>query len=205
MTSSTQPPSGEAAFERRGRKRSASSREAILLSAYHLAAEGGFAALTVEGIARRAGVGKQTIYRWWPSRAHVLLDGLGHKADLQIPTEDLGSWEKDLRAFLDASFRLGSRPEVVLILRALMAQAQIDPDFAPVFREEFLQRRRAALGLLLERAARRGDLPPQPAPALVPDLVFGVIWYRVLAAEDPVPPPGLTEDLLRTLVPGAGR
>jgi AcrR family transcriptional regulator len=169
-----------------GRKRSEDSRQAILTAAAELMGEVGYAGLSIEGIAARSGTGKQTIYRWWPSKADVLLEALASKADVHIPIPDEGSYEADLRAFLAASFALGSRPQVIELLRALMAEAQINPAFGARFRAQFLQRRRDALGVLVDRASTRGDLPPVPRPGTVADLVFGVIWYRVLATREPV-------------------
>jgi AcrR family transcriptional regulator len=61
---------------RPGRKRSEESRLAILAAAFELIAEVGYAGLTIEGIAARSGTGKQTIYRWWPSKADVLMDAI---------------------------------------------------------------------------------------------------------------------------------
>ena len=171
---------------RPGRKRSEESRQAILSAAAELVAEVGYAGLSIEGIAARSGTGKQTIYRWWPSKADVLLEALTEKADLHIPIPDEGSYAADLRAFLAASFALGRQAQVIEVLRALMAESQINPEFGERFRAEFLRRRRDALGVLVDRALARGDLPPVPRPATVADLVFGLIWYRVLATRDPI-------------------
>jgi AcrR family transcriptional regulator len=185
-----------------GRKRSEDSRRAILAAALELTAQAGYAGLTIEGIAGRSGTGKQTIYRWWPSKADVLLDALATRADLDVPVADQGSYRADLETFLDASFALGRRPPVPEVLRALMAHAQLDAGFAERFRESFLERRRAALNVILERARARGDLPPRPAPDTICDVVFGVIWYRVLTGaalgEE------LTGELLAMLAGGAG-
>src|ERR1700729_2484647 len=90
-----------------GRKRSEESRLAILGAAWELAGEAGFGGLTIEGIAARSGTGKQTVYRWWPSRADVLLDALATQADLHIPIPDAGSYAADLHEFLTATFALG--------------------------------------------------------------------------------------------------
>ncbi|MFJ8621437.1 TetR/AcrR family transcriptional regulator [Kitasatospora sp. NPDC093550] len=166
---------------RPGRRRSEESRLAILTAAFQLLGEVGYAALTIEGIATRSGTGKQTIYRWWPGKADVLLDALATKADLYVPVPDTGSHPADLRAFLRASMALGRRPEVAAGLRALMAEAQVDPAFGERFRASFLQPRREALGTLLDRARLRGELPPGLSVGTAIDLVFGVVWYRLLA------------------------
>jgi AcrR family transcriptional regulator len=186
---------------RAGRKRSEESRLAILTAALELVAEVGYARLTIEGIAARSGAGKQTIYRWWPSKADVLFDALAAKADLHVPVADQGSYRADLRAFLAASFRLAG-PAVIEVLRALMAQAQVDEAFGERFRQSFLQRRRDALGEIVERARARGDLPPGISAGTVADIVFGVIWYRVLATREP-PRPDLTDELVTALTGAA--
>jgi AcrR family transcriptional regulator len=181
-----------------GRKRSEDSRLAILAAAMDLVGEVGYAGLTIEGIAARSGTGKQTIYRWWPSKADVLLDALATKADLHVPIPDEGSYAEDLRAFLLASFRLGRDRRVVDVLRALMAHAQVDAAFGDRFRASFLHRRRDALAVIVDRAKARGDLPPIVSPGTVADIVFGVIWYRMLATRQRLDNQ-LVDDLVATL------
>ena len=181
-----------------GRKRSEESRQAILAAALELVGEAGFGGLTIEGIAARAGTGKQTVYRWWPSKADVLLDALATQADLQIPVPDEGSYAADVQEFLTATFALGRQAWVMEVLRVLMAQTQIDEGFGERFRAEFLQRRRDALAVIVDRARERGDLPASPPPGLLADIVFGVIWYRVLAYHRPLDE-GLPDELIATL------
>ena len=169
---------------RPGRKRSEEARRAILAAAIELTAEAGYARLTIDGIAARSGAGKQTIYRWWPSKDDVLLEALAAKADLHVPVTDEGSFRADLRAFLLASFAMGRQPQIIDVLRVLMARAQIDEAFGERFRAAFLQRRRDALAVILDRAVDRGDLP-RVAPGTITDLVFGIFWYRMLATREP--------------------
>ncbi|WP_230424266.1 TetR/AcrR family transcriptional regulator [Streptomyces radicis] len=176
---------------------------AILAAAFELVGEVGYADLTIEGIAARAGCGKQTIYRWWPSMAHVLLEALAAKADLYVTNADHGSYAADLRAFIGDSFRLGRGRLVADILCALMAQAQIDAEFGEVFRADFLRRRRDALQVVLDRAAARGDLPASPAPPVVLDIVFGALWYRLMATRQPLDD-ALADDLVTTLTTASG-
>jgi AcrR family transcriptional regulator len=171
---------------RRGPKRSQQSRLAILTAAFELAHEVGYRGLTIEGIAARAGVGKQTLYRWWPTKADVLLEALAVKADLRVSVADRGSYRADLEEFLRDSFALLTFPGVGAALRSLMAEAQIDLDFAARFRDGFLDRRRAALAEVFDRALARGDAPVHLSGELVADVVFGTIWYRLLATDRPL-------------------
>jgi AcrR family transcriptional regulator len=148
--------SDETTRSRTGRKRSEESRQAILDAAFELLGEVGYGRMAVEGIASRAGSGKQTIYRWWPGKADVLLEALQAKADLYISIADQGSYEQELRTFLTDSARLGRRrPEITEALRALMAEAQVDRRFAERF-DVFLWGRRAALTTIVERASGTG-------------------------------------------------
>jgi AcrR family transcriptional regulator len=189
---------GESITARPGRKRSAESRRAILAAALELTAEVGYAGLTVDGIAARAGTGKQTIYRWWTSKDDVLLEALADRAALDVMVPDQGTYQADLLAFLMASFALSRQPQVPDILRALMARAQIDEEFGQRFRASFLQRRRDALAVILDRAQARGDLPLRLARGTVADVVFGVIWYRLLASREPLGG-GLASEIAGTL------
>jgi AcrR family transcriptional regulator len=183
---------------RPGRKRSEDSRQAILAAAAELVMEVGYGALTIEKIAQRSGTGKQTIYRWWPSKADVVMEALATKSDIDIEVPDLGGLEADLRAALQEGFALARVPAVTELLRVLMAEAQIDRAFAERFRAEFLHRRRRMLRVVLGRAAERGELPPGvPAETLI-DVVLGTLWYRVLAIPGPLDDT-LADELVRLI------
>ncbi len=90
--------------KRRGRPRSQASREAILRAAAELMAPGQFSRLTMEGIAQRAGVSKQTVYRWWPTKIDVLVESIGEGyLDIPLPLpEDTGDLRRDLTTWLEA-------------------------------------------------------------------------------------------------------
>ncbi|WP_329064819.1 TetR/AcrR family transcriptional regulator [Amycolatopsis sp. NBC_01480] len=183
---------------RPGRKRSEQSRDAILAATLELIVEVGYAGLTVEGIAARSGAGKQTVYRWWPSKADVLMEALATKADLIVPVPDHGSFAEDLREFLVATFALGTKQPVSDTLRALMAQAQLDPVFGDRFREDFLSRRREVLDRIVTRAVERDELPDGLKRGTVLDVVFGTLWYRLLATHEPLGPE-LADELVALL------
>ena len=160
-----------------GRPRSEATRRAILAAAIEELTERGYAQLSVEGIAARAGAGKQTIYRWWPSKADVVLDALLDAAASRITVPDKGSLHADLDAFLAATFRQrGQRP----VLVGLMAEALLDSAFATQFRDRFLFGRRDALRTVLTRASARGEIAADVDPEMLLDIVFGVLWYRLL-------------------------
>jgi AcrR family transcriptional regulator len=182
-----------------GRRRSDTSRSAILEAALDIVTEP--RDLSIEEIARRSGTGKQTVYRWWPSKAHVLLDVLAGLGDERVPAPATGDLAADLRVFLDATMRTAADPAVAAVLRALMAEALRDPDFAATFRSQFVERRRAVLHAILAAGADR--LRPGLDPGIAADLVFGALWYRVLLTER-LPDRPLADELVALLVPGDG-
>jgi AcrR family transcriptional regulator len=166
-----------------GRPRSEETRQKILAAAIAELEDHGYAALTIEGIAARAGAGKQTIYRWWPSKADVVLEAMMDLAAARIAVPDTGSLSDDLDAFLAATFRQrGQAP----VLRGLMAEALLDPVFHDAFRDRFLFARRAALRAVFEQAGARGELSPNADVELLLDVVFGVLWYRLMLDHAPL-------------------
>ena len=167
-----------------GRPRSEQARRAILQAALALAAEEGPRGVRMDAIARRAGVSKETIYRWWRSKVEVLLEALAERGDETIPLPDRGSLAKDLRAFLRATAASGDEP-TKRVLRALASEAAADEGFAALVRDGFLARRRAALGEVLDRAVARGELTEDEA-AIAVDLVYGSLWYRLVFAIAPL-------------------
>jgi AcrR family transcriptional regulator len=170
-----------------GRKRSESSRQSILQAALSLASEEGLSRVTMDSIAARAGVGKQTIYRWWTSKAAVVLEALTESAAEQIPSPRGASLRHDLASFVRATFAsISAHPGNAQLLRGLMAQAQSDDGFRAEFRERFLDRRREALREVFERARARHELQHGFDPELGVDLVFGAMWYRLLVGHGPI-------------------
>jgi AcrR family transcriptional regulator len=165
----------------RGRRRSEATRRAILAASLALLAERGYAALTIEAIAARAGAGKQTIYRWWPSKAAVVLDALNAQAAMLVPVPQAGTARARLAGFLRETFAGAERqPEIATVLRALMAAAQLDPAFGQQFDAEFLERRRALLRDLLHALLDEERRVATVEEELLVDLVFGTLWYRLL-------------------------
>src|SRR5829696_3322985 len=140
--------------------RSEEARQAVLEAADDLLVERGFAGVTIEGIAARAGVAKQTIYRWWSSKVDVLLDTFIDDMAEHLTPPDHGDLGRDLRAHLGrlADFLAQSDPGAVF--RALAGQAQHDPDLAARLRSDYLGQQRARDRVPLLRAIERGQLPP---------------------------------------------
>ena len=163
----------------RGRPRSTECHGAILDSVLQMMQKNGYNAVTIEGVARHAGVGKQTIYRWWGSRAELILDAFAnHAADL-VPTPDRGSLREDLDVFMNTGFKRLSR-DYGTIMRGLMADAALDPDFAKILREAFIFKRRKAVMEILKRGIERGEIAKDTDLDLMTDMLFGPVWFRLL-------------------------
>jgi AcrR family transcriptional regulator len=163
----------------RGRPRSEDSHGAILDAVLALLEGEGYRALTIESVARQAGVGKQTIYRWWKSKAELVLEAYANHSASKLPMPDKGSLRADLEWFFCSAFkRLTdiSGPT----MRGLMADAVYDPEFLEILREVLIAKRRAALHQVLERGRGRGELKPDADLDVVIDLLFGALWYRLL-------------------------
>lgn len=172
-------PPGVPAARGPGRPRSETARRAAMDGAMALLRERGYRAVTMEGIAARAGVGKQTLYRWWPSPAAIVLEALVEAGGEIVDAPPSADWRADLEGFLRRSFT-ALRGELGPVQRALMAEAQLDPAFAAAYREGFIAHRRAALLAVLRRGAAAGGLGAGADLELLADLAYGAMWYRLL-------------------------
>lgn len=130
-------------------------------------------------MARHAGVGKQTIYRWWGSRAELILEAFANHAANLVPTPDTGILREDLEVFMNTGFKRLSR-DFGAIMRGLMADAMLDPDFNKILREAFVLKRRAATIAILKRGAERGEIAADADLELMTDILFGPAWHRLL-------------------------
>jgi AcrR family transcriptional regulator len=170
------------ALRTRGRPRSEAARAAILRAAIELLQENGFSALSVDAIAGRAGVGKATIYRWWPNKAAVVMDAFLADTAPEMPFPDTGSAREDLRRQMRAVIRLLNTPAVRDPFVALIAESQHDPAVATALRERFVASRRKAATEVLTRGVQRGELRADLDPAVALDALYGALYYRLLVS-----------------------
>ncbi|MEV6100999.1 TetR/AcrR family transcriptional regulator [Nocardia sp. NPDC051981] len=168
-----------------GRRRNEATRQAILDASLRLLGESDGAPVTIDAIARAAGVGKQTVYRWWPSKGAVLLDALTERSALEVPPPDSGSLRTDLRTLMEATFRGAQRSSTAPALRTLVREAAHDPHLAELLRT-FTAQRRAAVRAVLERGRLRGELPADADLDLLVDQFYGVFWYRFILGHAPL-------------------
>jgi len=169
-----------------GRPRSERTEKAILAAASQLLAESGLAAMTIEGVAERAGVGKASIYRRWPSRGALAIDAtLGDYLAGQ-PTRDTGGLEGDLLATARDWIRTVKRQPWGRTLKGLIAEVLHDPSLAGAWRERFVERVRQPRRPIVERAVARGEVPTGSDPELIMDLLYGPLYHRYLNGHLPL-------------------
>ena len=170
-------------------RRNERSRRAILAAAADLVGEVGYSKLTVEAIAARAGVGKQTIYRWWPDKGAVLLDAYltlaGADQDLTFP--DSGDLEADLRLVLGSMVDSLADPVFERRYRALLAAIQDDPELAAALLDRLLKPWLAATAQRLGAARRAGQIGEVDLEVAA-ELLYGPVYYRWLLRTGPISP-----------------
>jgi AcrR family transcriptional regulator len=185
----------------RGRPRRAAARTAIVEATLALVAERGFHAATMDAIAARAGVGKNTIYRRWPSKEDLIADALHElTADLDTVHEDDGDLDARLLERLHDFARVFADPLLGRILPGLLSELQRNPAFALAYSDRVVRPRRQAIVELLARAVERGELRGGVDPELVTDLLIGPPFLRLLFPSGlPDVPDDYLEELLGTI------
>ena len=168
-----------------GRPRSLEADEAILDSAIGLFIELGYDGLTVEGVAARAGVGKSTIYRRYPSKPDLIMAAAERMCAQKGPVADTGTLRGDLLATAQSYRRLLTSTDAGRAIPATVAAAARNVELSRAHRE-FIARRRATSASIVHRAIDRGEVPADVDVDLVVDLVSAPLFYRVLVSGDPV-------------------
>ena len=167
---------------RSGPVRSEAARLAILNATVELLADRGYDHLSMEGIAARAGVGKQTIYRWWPSKgaviAECLLEGMMFRAQLRLP--DTGDIRRDLTMWLERVFALLDSKEGEGMLRALIAAAAEHAEVGRRLRDS-LSGSDSISGRLTRAIGSVPNLPEGAPVDEVADALIGAVILRALS------------------------
>jgi len=186
----------------RGRQRSSESEEAILAATLQLLKEKPLRDITVEAIARKAGVGKMTIYKWWPSKAYVALDAFLKTMNKMVVIPDTGEAERDLAELLGSIMSFYSSP-TGRIFGQFLAESQTDREFAALFLERFMRPRREVVGVVLDRAMKRGEIDDTLDRELVLDFMFGPMVLRLMIGHCPLNK-AVAKAMISTLLRGIG-
>ncbi len=146
----------------------------------------GYDRLSMDAVARRAGVGKAALYRRWRSKEAMVV-ALVTAVDIEIvDTTDQGSLRADVRSYFEQAHALLRRPLVTRILPELYAEVSRDTELAAAIRSTVLARKRSSIGKLLERARDRGELRTRVGAELAFDLMIGPIYWRAVISRHPI-------------------
>lgn len=169
-----------------GRPRSETTQQAIFDAALDLLASEDYRNITIDKIATRAKVGKQSIYRWWCSKAEVVFAAFKQRSlDRMAPLIPSGDVYADLEDLLRRIFVLNANPLVARGLRSLVAEAQLDAEFRARFLAEFISHRRAQLREVLERGIALRQIREDIDIEVAVDVIYGVMWARLLSGAPP--------------------
>jgi AcrR family transcriptional regulator len=171
-----------------GRPRDARHDQAILDATLGILLEQGYRGVTIEGVAARAGVGRPTIYRRWPSKPAVVVAALVQSDRLALPAPDTGSLRNDLIAVQRHQVERMNSPDARRVTAGLIADLADDPELADTYVSQFLAPRRATVLEVLSRGVDRGELDADVDFAFIYDLLVGPLFMRAVVWGQPLAP-----------------
>ena len=184
-----------------GRPRSERSKSAILAAVRKLLLKDGYANLTVEAVARRAGVSKATIYRWWKTKGELVLEAAEREIGIgTVP--DTGNSRADMDAAIGQLIDTFTRPLASIVIFAAITTGGSDPKMAQIFRDRYVYPWRVSAFEALERARARGHVSAGDLHFLL-DVIVGTVFQRTLVMKEPMIE-GLKENLLGVIL-GSGK
>ncbi|MFD5767612.1 TetR/AcrR family transcriptional regulator [Streptomyces sp. NPDC127049] len=175
--------------------------EAIRAAVFEELAAVGFARMSIEGIARRAGVGKTAVYRRWKSKLALVMDLVGAVAAQGMPAPATGSLEGDVRALLTVASHALRHPIASQVIPELLVEAARQPEIAEPVRTALLDGQEGVVAQIVREAVARGELPEGTDPARALDLVVGPLYWRLVVVRTDLPE-GYVADLARAAVAG---
>jgi AcrR family transcriptional regulator len=161
--------------------RSEASRRSILDATLHLLTDGDMTVktLSIEAIAREAGVGKTTIYRWWPSKAAVVIDAFMENHLVHTPVRADVPVREALESHLRSLIRQYAGPSGRLVAQ-ILAESQYDSETRTTFRERFFADRYRAIVELVQRGIDNGELSSNIDPGLFSEMLYAPVYQRLL-------------------------
>jgi AcrR family transcriptional regulator len=166
-----------------GRPRCDVTHKAVLRAAYDLLAEAGLAGFTIEAVAARSGVARTTIYRWWPSKGALAMEGFLEATAPDLAVPPTASVVADMQALLRLFGRL-LRGKAGRIIRGIIAEGQSDPETIKAFLVGFVMPRRAEVRAILARGVASGELRADVDAEMVLASLFGSLQMRMLMNEN---------------------
>ncbi|MEH1127791.1 TetR/AcrR family transcriptional regulator [Micromonospora sp. CPCC 206061] len=147
----------------------------------------GYGRLSIEAVARRAGVGKTAVYRRWSSKLEMVLEIVSEVASQSLPLLDTGGLRGDLEMLLRIVARALGHRLASQIIPDLLAEAARNPKIAQTLQDALRANQRQVSELLIGRAVDRGELPAGTDPDAAVDLIIGPIYWRLAVARTPLP------------------
>jgi len=179
----------------RGRRPATEVRGEIIEAAAELLFGEGMGGFTIEKVANRSGASKMTIYKWWPSKGALALDGYFHKVAPELAFADTDDIEADLRTQLHRFARVIRDSPAGRVIAELIGQAQSDPKLKAAYLQRYSFPRRAMAVAAMEKAKERGQLRASLDPETVVDQLWGACYHRLLLPDQP-----LTHEFVDALV-----
>ncbi|MAF68348.1 MAG: TetR family transcriptional regulator [Micavibrio sp.] len=168
---------------RRGRPRSQTSKKSVLDATNRLLLHSSVQDLSIEGIAKKAGVGKTTIYRWWPNKVAIVLDALVSQMGNITPLPTTASKAEAVEKQLERFIRLLKGKNGKIVIEA-MAEAQSDEESLTVFYERFMLQHEKILADLIEAGKLSGEFRKDLDTSLAVDMIYGSIVYRLMSGAE---------------------
>jgi len=185
----------------RGRRPADEVRADVLRAVGEVLLSEGLADLTFERAARLSGVSKTTLYKWWPSKGALALDGYFHAVQEVLAFPDTGDIRADLLDQLHAFVRLMTTTPAGRLLAELIGESQTDKDLAVAYRALYSSERRGLAGERLVRAQEQGQIRDDVDVQVVVDQLWGAVYHRLLIPDEPVTE-GFVDALVRNLLGG---
>ncbi|MCS0636020.1 TetR/AcrR family transcriptional regulator [Streptomyces sp. LP05-1] len=173
--------------------------DAIRAAVFEELATVGFARMSIEGIARRAGVGKTAVYRRWKSKLSLVLDLLTVFAAQGLPAPATGSLHGDVRALLEVAAHALRHPVASQVIPDLLVEAARQPEIADTIKATLLDSQQGVAALVVRDAVARGELPAATDPGRALDLIIGPLYWRLVVVRTPLPK-GYLDDLATAAV-----
>lgn len=170
-------------------------RADVLDAAGALLLDKGMGTFTIEAVAERAGVSKTTIYKWWPSKGALALDGYFHAVESVLAFPESDDVEADLTAQLRAFVRILTETPAGRVIAELIGQAQTDPELSAALLERYSGPRRELAVRRMRRAQAEGQLLSDVDPEVLVDQLWGACYHRLLMPSLPV-----TEEFATSLI-----
>ncbi|RFC73984.1 TetR/AcrR family transcriptional regulator [Streptomyces sp. AcE210] len=161
--------------------------DAIRAAVFEELAAVGYARMSIEGIARRAGVGKTAVYRRWRSKLHLVLDLVSAIAVQGLPAPDTGSLEGDLRLLYEVTSRALKHPVAGQIIPDLQAEAARNPEIAEAMQKALREGQYGVANGIVRSAAARGEVRADLDEDLALDLISGPLYWRAVVVRTPLP------------------